>query len=176
MASGTRTSRLSLDSCCLNVKGKDPYLNQIFNLAKVGLIELYASERVRSEQSGQKVTLKYRRLYQKRFEETKSISDLSFFPLNFGKDGVRFIDENSSNMLKELCEICFPGQPWKNLTDNQKNDVRILEAHVSRGLDYFLTKNPNDFIKKGKKENLERLGINVREPNEEFLRELKDRI
>lgn len=35
------------------------------------------------------------------------------------------------------------------------NDAIILEAHLRSGNDYFVTNNPNDFVRKGRREKLE---------------------
>jgi len=147
-------------------------LNILEMLEKQGKIEFFSPAPVWREQTRPEIKDPFRELYRKRLEETKSISETTIFPFSL-KVGARFVTEESMRKIEQIAKICFPNKSWSELTENEKNDVRALEAHAYAGLDYFLTLNTKDFIIDGKKEKLEEKGILVREPSDEFIRELE---
>jgi hypothetical protein len=170
--------RISLDSACLNVKHKDHILNEIEALEKQGKVELYSSLTVQREQTRPKIKSEFRIRYEKRMEETKRLSETTIFPFSLERDDLsasRFVTPESKQRIEQIMKICFPNQSWNKLRDEDKTDVRILEAHAYAGLDYFLTKNTRHFIKYGRQNKLEEMGIFVREPDEAFKEELKTR-
>jgi len=164
--------RISLDSSCLNIWHQHRILNKLRKLEEQRKIEVFSSGTVWREQIRPEIKDPYRERYQKRLEETKPISETTIFPFSF-KGGVRFVTEESQRKIGQIAKICFPNKSWSELTENEKNDVRALEAHAYAGLDYFLTLNENDFIINGKKERLEEMGILVREPNDAFIKDLE---
>jgi len=174
IASGSENMvvRISLDSGCLNVKHKHPILNKLRKLEEQERIEIFSSGTVWREQTRPEIPNNYRTRYQKRLEETKPVSETTVFPFSF-KSGARFVNEESEQKIEQITKICFPNKSWNELTENEKNDVRALEAHAFAGLDYFLTLDKKDFVINGKKEELEEKGIFVREPNDAFIEELK---
>ena len=56
--------------------------------------------------------------------------------------------------------------PASPLTDNQSHDVEHLRLHVRTGGDVFVTHNRNDFITRGRQEELRSHGIWVMSPSE----------
>lgn len=64
----------------------------------------------------------------------------------------------------DLQQILFPTA--RPLTKNQYYDVEHLRLHVRTGGDIFVTRNPNDFITRGRQETLRSFGIWVLSPNE----------
>ncbi len=62
----------------------------------------------------------------------------------------------------------------KVLNSNQEYDIEHLRSHVLTGGDIFVTRDPKDFIVRGKKEALSSLGIWVFEPKSavEFISDL----
>lgn len=63
-----------------------------------------------------------------------------------------------------LQQILFPTA--NPLTENQRYDVEHLRLHVRTGGDVFVTRNPNDFITRGRQEMLRSFGIWVLAPPE----------
>ena len=63
-----------------------------------------------------------------------------------------------------LRHILFPTS--QHLTPNQEKDIEHLQYHVHTGGDLFVTRNPKDFIYRGKQEALWSIGIWVFTPEE----------
>jgi hypothetical protein len=54
----------------------------------------------------------------------------------------------------------------RRLTSNQEKDIEHLQYHVHTGGDLFVTHNANDFIRRGKQEALQSIGIWVFTPEQ----------
>jgi hypothetical protein len=148
-----RVHRLTLDTGCINAKGLNPDLNTLERWAANGLIALQRSEAMLGELRGDA-----------RVEKAQALEphpglltlDVSVFD---GPDVFAGPDLGS-----EIAEILFPtAHP---LTSNQSHDVEHLRLHVRTGGDIFVTLNPNDFVTRGRQEELRSSGIWVLSPTE----------
>jgi hypothetical protein len=63
-----------------------------------------------------------------------------------------------------LHRLLFPST--RKLTKNQEKDIEHLQYHVHTGGGLFVTRNPRDFIRRGKQAALSSIGIWVFTPEE----------
>jgi hypothetical protein len=151
--STTRHRRVTLDTGCVNAKGRDADLNTLERWNVAGLIELQRSEAMLDELEGEARVAKARALQPHPGLFTLDVSVLDGPDVLAGPD-----------MPIELEEILFP--TVSPLTDNQRHDIEHLRLHVRTGGDVFVTHNRNDFITRGRQEELRSHGIWVMSPSE----------
>ena len=148
-----RIRRVTLDTGCVNAKGRDPDLNTFERWAATGSLELQRSEAMLSELAGEARVEKAQRL----------VPHPGLFTLDSSILGGPDVLAGPA-LPDELQQILFPtAEP---LTDNQRHDVEHLRLHVRTGGDIFVTLNPNDFITRGRQETLRSFGIWVLSPKE----------
>lgn len=175
MASKIIPIKISLDNGCLNAKKGHPILNQINALEKAKKIRLFTASTTWREQIDTQKSPYWLKKYLKRISELEMVMEAGTVDLSrIGK--ARVVDTQTVEHIKKISFICFPGKKWEQITPNQKNDVLSLEAHHAFKFDYFLTLNPKDMINDGKAEKLKELDIVVREPNQDFLTEIMNKI
>lgn len=75
------------------------------------------------------------------------------------------------DLREELRRLLFPSSMV--LTRNQEHDVEHLGQHIQTGGDVFVTRNPRDFITRGRQKVLRSIGVWVMTP-EELVSMLKD--
>ena len=143
--------RVTIDTSCINVKKKDPNLNALEDLAAEGKIQLQRSHVLVEELKGRK-----------RLEKAESVdAHPPIWAIGFGSLG---IDTNIAgpDLAEPIKDVMFPTA--NVLTTNQEYDLEHLRSHVLTGGDAFVTRNPRDFVVRGKSQSLSRLGIWVFEP------------
>ena len=156
-----RVKRVTIDTCCLNVKKKIHALNVLKSWEKQGHIEIQRSDALLKELRGQE-----------RIEKAQQIPGhpaLTTFPIALGGGAVLA----GADLGEELKQVLFP--TTKDLTDKQRMDVRHLQQHVRTGAHTFVTINTRDFIDGGKAEELcSKFGVWVFTPDDivTLLREL----
>lgn len=143
--------RVTVDTSCINAKRLDPDLNALEYWASSGLLTIQRSGTLLEELRGKK-----------RIDKAQGLEEHpSLFVI-----GVSTLDSGAvlagPDMQEYLEEILFP--TTKNLTENQEFDVEHLRSHVLTGGDIFVTKDPSDFIARGKQDRLASLGIWVFDP------------
>ncbi len=148
-----RIRRVTLDTGCVNAKGRDPELNTLERWAATGSLELQRSEAMLNELAGEARVEKAQRLAPHPGLFTLDSSILGGSDVLAGPD-----------LPDELQQILFPTA--KPLTDSQRHDVEHLRLHVQTGGDIFVTLNPNDFITRGRQETLRSFGVWVLSPKE----------
>jgi len=146
-----RIRRVTLDTGCVNAKGEDPSLNALERWAADGLLHLQRADVLLKELKGIQRVAKAKTL-----EPHPNLFILGSSTLG-SKDVLAGPDR-----LQELQRILFPNV--RSLTQNQLYDIEHLRLHVLTGGDIFITHNPNDFITRGRQENLMSLGIWVLTP------------
>lgn len=145
--------RITLDTGCINAKGRDPDLNTLEQWAAAGHLELQRSDVMLTELKGKARIAKAR--------------SLDPHPGLFNLDSSVLGDSHvlaGPDLSQELQQILFPTA--NPLTTNQQSDVKHLQLHVRTGGDIFVTLNPNDFITYGRQEMLASVGIWVLSPND----------
>ena len=151
LASDFRRRRLVLtfDTSCVNERQRDESLNQLEQWAREGRITIERSPAMLEELRGESRIHRARRItpYPQLF--TLGQSALGGGHVLAGP----LVDANT------LATILFPTTSAKALTVQQQNDLAHLQHHVRTGRDIFVTNNPNDFIVRGKQEQLQRIGI-----------------
>jgi len=151
--SSLKIHRLTLDTGCINAKGKNEALNVLERWAQEGLLELQRSDAMLEEIEGEARVAKAEAMAEHPglFILDQSVLD--------GPDVLAGPD-----LEADLQGLLFPtAHP---LTDNQSNDVEHLRLHVLTGGDVFVTLNRNDFITRGRQEALRACGIWVMQPPE----------
>ena len=146
-----RIHRITLDTCCINAKGKNEPLNTLERWAHDGFLELQRSDAMLNEIKGEARVAKAESMAEHpgQFVLDKSVLD--------GPDVLA-----GPELATELQELLFPtAHP---LTGNQKHDVEHLRLHVLTGGDVFVTLDSNDFITRGRQESLRACGIWVMQP------------
>jgi hypothetical protein len=143
--------RVTLDTGCVNAKGKDEALNTLERWAEEGRLDLQRSDAMLDELKGES-----------RIEKATSFGE---------HPGLFILDESvldgpdvlaGPDMEAELQDVLFPtAEP---LTSNQWHDVEHLRLHVLTGGDAFVTLNRNDFITRGRQDALRACGVWVFEP------------
>jgi len=148
-----RVERVTVDTSCINAKQLDPDLNRIEEWAKKGRLILQRSDVLLYELRGAKRIAKANQL-----GKHPPVWKLGFSHLG--------VDTNLAgpDMKEALREILFP--TTSIVTENQEHDIEHLRSHVITGGDVFVTRNPEDFIVRGKQSQLSQLGIWVFTPAE----------
>ncbi|MFW9995039.1 MAG: hypothetical protein ACFFD4_23580 [Candidatus Odinarchaeota archaeon] len=157
--------KIALDTGCLNVKGKHPILNELEQLEKDGHLEITTSSVLEREQMEKNVMQEWRDRYLSKINKhSKEYEVMIIGRSEIGKAVL------GSERVRDIIESTIQSDP--------KNDYDkwILHTAIVNQNDYFLTLNPNDFINNGKQERLETLGILIREPDNAFLDELKQKL
>jgi hypothetical protein len=153
-----KIKKVTLDTGCINAKQQDSALNTIERWAASGDLELQRSDTFLKEFSGPQA-------------HVDKATDIDPFP-RLATFGVSTFDGGDvlagPDLGLEIKRILFP--TVAHLNSNQQNDVEHLRQHVRTGLDVFLTKNVNDFIRGGKQETLRKRGIWVYTPDELVVR------
>jgi hypothetical protein len=75
-------------------------------------------------------------------------------------------------LYHKLKEICFPNVPHSDININDHINLCLMTDHAKSKGEFFVTLDPEKFIKNGKKEKLEKLNVKVRMPTPEFFEEL----
>jgi hypothetical protein len=150
--------KIMLDTSCLNRRKKLPTINELEKLEKQGIVKLSFHSYVEQE------NLKH---YNPKFREAwlrKSIEHPS--PYFFPSDSDFETNENVFDLEieRKIIDILFPNRKLdKKLTDNDWIDIFALIEFARSGYDFFITLDLGDFIKENKKDELEKIGIKVRE-------------
>ena len=143
--------RVTIDTGCINVKREDENLNKLESWAKAGFLKVQRSESLIKELKGEDRLQKANNI-----EEHPDVWIL----------GESALGENTvlagPDLSKPISDIIFP--TTKVLNTNQQYDVEHLKSHVLTGGDLFVTNDPNDFIVRGKQDDLSSLGIWVFDP------------
>lgn len=145
--------RISLDTGCVNAKGKDPSLNTLEQWASFGYLQLQRSDVMLQELIGDARVTKAQSI-----ETHPGLFILGASMLD-GPDVLA-----SPDLRNDLRRILFPTA--NPLTSNQVNDIEHLRLHVQTGGDAFVTLNINDFITRGRQTALAAIGIWVFTPKE----------
>ncbi len=153
VSSTQRIRRISLDTGCVNAKGRDPDLNTLERWAAAEYLELQRSSAMLGELEGEARVAKASALAPHPGLFTLGASALGGPDVLAGPD-----------LPDELRLILFPTA--SPLTENQRYDVEHLRLHVRTGGDAFVTLNPNDFITRGRQETLRSFGVWVLSPSE----------
>ena len=146
-----RPRRITLDTGCINAKGRNPDLNVLEDWAQTGQIEFQHTDAMLKELRGEYRVQKASSLPAQPKLFTLDVSVLG------GPDVLAGPDMNA-----ELRRVLFPTA--NPLTENQKRDVEHLFHHVRTGGDLFVTLNTNDFIAHGRQDILCLVGIWVVTP------------
>jgi hypothetical protein len=75
-------------------------------------------------------------------------------------------------LYHQIKEICFPGIAHSEINVNDHTNLCLLTEHAKSKGHFFVTLEPDKFIRHGKQEQLEKLKIKVRMPDMEFFEEL----
>ena len=141
-----RPRRITLDTGCINAKGRNPDLNVLEDWAQTGQIEFQRTDAMLKELRG-----KYRVQKASSLPAQPKLFTLDVSVLG-GPDVLAGPDMNA-----ELRRVLSPTA--NPLTENQKRDVEHLFHHVRTGGDLFVTLNTNDFIAHGRQDILCLVGI-----------------
>jgi hypothetical protein len=152
-ASTLRIRRITIDTGCINVKGKNAALNTLEQWARDGRLELQRSDAMLGELIGEVRVEKASAM-----DEHPGLFTLDKSVLN-GPDVLAGPD-----LGPDIQNVLFPTA--HSLTDNQLHDIEHLRLHVLTGGDVFVTLNRNDFITRGRQDILRACGIWVMEPVE----------
>ena len=161
---------ISLDTSCINSKGKNASLNELEDMGRRGLISIVSSTSVEEELLEPEME-PYRSNRLSKFR-TYDV-DTSNWVLGFSRLGIstKLGGESTAQEMESIAAILFPTITWKCLNQNQIRDVMALHTHWSHGREIFVTLNTNDFIGRAKRmdkqEQLKsQLGINVMTPDQ----------
>ena len=154
--------KIALDTGCLNVKQNNRILNKIEKLANQGYIEITTSTVLEREQKEKIIGASWLRKYLNKINKLSKQKEVA----KIGKSKIGEAVLGSKDVQQVIDDV---------IPKNKRNeyDRWILHTAIVHKNDYFVTKNPNDFIKNGKRAKLEVLGIKIREPNDELLKEIE---
>ena len=145
--------RITIDSRSIDANGRSPEFSTFERWEADGRIELQRSDAMLPDLRGE--------------ARLTSVRPASSQPGLFGLDG-RVIAEPDvlagPDVQAELEEILF--RDAHPLTDGHAADVEHLRRHVLAGRDVFVTLNVNDFVSRGRSEELCARGIWVLTPTE----------
>ena len=137
---------LTLDTSCINAKGKNQELNQLEILQDKGLILLVRTTSVEEELLQPDDEL-YRSQRIEKFNKYDEV-DIGIWVLGFSRLGIstKLGSESSQEEMNQMAAILFPTRTWSSLTTNQLRDIMILHTHWINKRDIFVTLNSHDFI------------------------------
>lgn len=165
----TRIVKIALDTSCLNVKRKNLILNLVEQMEQEGKVVLVTSTVNEKEQLASNQDLRWQKEYLEKINRENKSFEVGRYGLS-GYGSAVYGDARNKDILdKALGE--YSGQKQSDQFDRW-----LIETAIVAGVDYFLTMNSNDFIVKDMQAKLEVSGIKIREPNENFLRELQNLI
>jgi hypothetical protein len=145
--------RVTIDTGCINAKQGDPDLNTLERWAAEDKIVLERSDALLDELTGPDRVSKAMSMNAHPDVWILGVSQLGIDTVLAGPD-----------LAGPFEETLFP--TTATLTANQTADVAHLRSVVLTGSDMFVTKNPRDFIARGKQEALAGMGVWVFSPNE----------
>ena len=107
----------------------------IVSLARNGKVQLWCTPTTDLEdQSGAAIRIALRLMAEGVLREAPSIgTPREYIP------GTPYLHAEDATACQELLRAIWPGERWKNATDNKQNDVRHLLAHRLNGFDIFIT-------------------------------------
>lgn len=143
--------RVTIDTSCINAKQLDPDLNILETWAEENHIKIERSDALIKELLGQDRIAKAEKIQLQPQVWILGQNALGIDTVLAGPD-----------VSGPVQEILFP--TTKILTNNQEYDVEHLRTHVLTGGDVFVTRNPNDFLVRGRQSSLACLGIWVFDP------------
>jgi len=168
---------ITLDTSCLDLRY--PELHELKKLKDKGQIELWMEQDTQYEKEQWKnIGLKNDAIlwmwsnlrckkYAYEIPHGRTIEDVELWSQSEYEKTFKKVREIHSPEFKRL----------KQLPQNKYFDWTILTYHILRKRDFFVTKDTSDFIDDGRKEKFENeFGIQIRELNQEFLNELKEKI
>ncbi|NMB66885.1 hypothetical protein GYA25_02400 [Candidatus Woesearchaeota archaeon] len=156
---------IALDNSCLNLRKKQEVLNKLDQLYVKNKILLNCSRVNEIEQLKTQKNKDYLNKYISIITEKKNL-------IESGRLGISKFGDflfSKKNLNYNLRKIFSKNS---DLIDSDYFDIWLLETAILNKQDFFVTLNTNHFIKDGKKESIESLGIKIREPNKDFLKEL----
>jgi len=137
-----------IDTCCINLKRKDSYLNQLEKWHKEGLIEIRKTFAMNDDfrENGSAD----RRIKSSEYQEDRGISILgvpgcSPIPMRIG-------GKEQHKKFKKIEEIYFKTRGIKNPSPSDcRGDFMHLQSAILSGSDIFVTKDVKHFIGKDNK-------------------------
>ncbi len=156
--------KIGLDTSCLNVKGKNNTLNQLEALEAQGKIILVTSTVNEKEQINTNTDEYWKDKYLKKINRKQKIFEVGRYGVSCYDQAV-YADDQKCPQLEKI------------FSDKKDfYDLWLLQTACMGECDFFLTLNLKDFIDNGKKEELEKLGIKVRIPDDDFLKEINEKL
>ncbi len=150
------TLSLTIDSNCINARGKYGYMNKIEKLNKEGKVKIYVTSTMETEfQKG------YRMGNEKLKNYDMDIETAVWGQSRYGAS--KYGGKEDSTLFDNIKEILYHGK--KDLTDNQIKDSMHLQTHIKYKRDYFITDDAEHILSK-KNELKEKLNIIVCSPKE----------
>lgn len=148
---------------------ENEYIKLIFKAQEQGKVSLFGSHRLYMESKSESAKEKLRSI--------KNISEPGIIGFSFIGNCYITSKDSKEPTFSELVSIIYPNKKKldpENEDDFIKaNDVMHLMAHTHSKNDFFITLDEKDFIKNGKQQALQKIGILVKTPKEFF--ELIDR-
>lgn len=156
--------KIGLDTSCLNVKGKHDILNQLETLEKEGKITLITSTVNEKEQINTNTSDYWKNKYLNKINQKEKISEVGRYGMSCYEQAVYADDKKCSQLEK--------------IFSDKKDfyDLWLLQTACMGECDFFLTLNSRDFIDNGKKETIEKIGIKIRIPDDNFFKEIKENL
>jgi hypothetical protein len=152
---GRKLFKVTIDTSCINAKGKNASLNRLQGWADGGRLVIQRADVMLDEILGNDRVAKA--------HDTQPHPE----PWLIGIPGQSEIGVTTflggPDLHDPIRDILFP--TTRDLSPNQERDIEHLRSHVSAGGDAFLTLNTKDFIQQGKEAALSRLGIWVFTPD-----------
>jgi hypothetical protein len=145
--------RITIDTCCINAKQKNDFLNKLGEWERAGKIEIQKASPLLEEFKGPVSHLK-------KAEQIDNHPPIAIFGATMLGDGSVYA---GPDLIKDIQSILFPNV--KTLSENQMRDIQHLREHVWTGGHIFVTIDKH-FINAVKKETLRQLGVWVLTPEE----------
>lgn len=152
--------KIGLDTSCLNAKGKHDILNKLEEIEKRGKITLITSTVNEKEQIDTNKNEYWQNKYLEKINQKQKIDEVGRYEIS-GYGQAVYADDEKCPKLEKL----FPDK-------KDFYDLWLLQTCVIGKCDFFLTLNSQDFINNNKKEELEKIGIKIRIPDNDFIIEI----
>ena len=135
---------IGLDSTTLNVDKSNFCLNNIEYFNQSSFLDVFISASIYREQGNSQEPFRSRDLA--RIKLAEPVSEQAEFPFSLVQGGSRFMTPGIQARLDRISEICYSGHKYSSLSKKQRDDVRLFESYVEKGIQYFITKNKRHFI------------------------------
>jgi hypothetical protein len=151
-----RVREITLDTSCVNAKGKNRHLNLLEAWETAGWIRLRRAPALLAEFKGPAHVAKVQQIAPHPFP----------YYIGAPLGDSAFVIAGPELEASVLARVLFPTTATRALTPKQQRDIEHVQQVVRIGGDCFVTINVRDFVRDGRQDKLRRMGIWIFTPEQ----------